>query len=176
MGYKLQDSLGEEIRKKAEEIKDQIVADYDKTKKKKDPELDRATIKVRLPDDIISKLFKIQMSTAACRNKGFILDGYPKTLNDAKNLFLTSVHTEITEEQENSYSNPYPGYEPNVDLIPQFIIQLNADELSLKQRVKELPLEKTVDTHFNEQGMDRRLKLHRENSEALQQFFQTFVA
>jgi adenylate kinase len=79
MGYKLQDTFGDEIRKKAEEIKDQIVADYDKTKKKKDPELDRNTIKVRLPDDIIYRLIKLQMSTAACRNKGFILDGYPRT-------------------------------------------------------------------------------------------------
>lgn len=59
MGYKLQDSLGDEIRKKAEEIKDQIVADYDKTKKKKDPELDRNTIKVRLPDEFIYRLLKI---------------------------------------------------------------------------------------------------------------------
>jgi adenylate kinase len=58
-GYKLQDALGEEIRKKAEEIKDQIVADYDKTKKKKDPELDRNTIKVRLPDEILYKLLKL---------------------------------------------------------------------------------------------------------------------
>lgn len=59
MGYKLQDTFGEEIRKKAEEIKDQIVADYDKSKKKKDPDLDRNTIKVRLPDDIIYRLVKL---------------------------------------------------------------------------------------------------------------------
>ena len=79
MGYKLQDALGDEIRKKAEEIKDQTVADYEKTKKKKDPELDRNAIKVRLPDEILYRLVKLQMSTAACRNKGFILDGYPRT-------------------------------------------------------------------------------------------------
>jgi len=29
------------------------------------------------------------MSTAAYRNKGFILDGYPRNMNDAKNIFLT---------------------------------------------------------------------------------------
>jgi len=59
MGYKLHDALGDEIKKKTEEIKDQIVADYDKTKKKKDPELDRNTIKVRLPDDILQRLLKL---------------------------------------------------------------------------------------------------------------------
>lgn len=78
MGYKLQDGLGEEIRKKTEEIKDQIVADYDKAKKKKDPELDRNTIKVRLPDDFLYRLVQMQMGSAACKNKGFILDGYPR--------------------------------------------------------------------------------------------------
>lgn len=88
MGYKLTDSFGDEIRKKAEEIKDQIVADYDKTKKKKDPELDRSTIKVRLPDDFLYRLLKMQMNTAACKNKGFILDGYPRTQADAKHIFL----------------------------------------------------------------------------------------
>lgn len=56
MGYKLQDHLGDEIRKKAEEIKDQMVVDYDKAKKKKDPDLDRSTIKVRLPDDFLYRL------------------------------------------------------------------------------------------------------------------------
>ena len=50
MGYALKDEFGDEIRKKAEEIKDQTIEDYNKTKKKKDPELDRLAIKVRLPD------------------------------------------------------------------------------------------------------------------------------
>lgn len=73
-----------------------MIEDYNKTKKKKDPELDRNTIKVRLPDDIIYRLVKLQMQSAACRNKGFILDGYPRNLNDAKEIFL----------------RPIEGYEP----------------------------------------------------------------
>jgi len=36
-----------------------MIADYDKAKKKKDPELDRNTIKVRLPDEILYKLVQI---------------------------------------------------------------------------------------------------------------------
>ena len=91
MGYGLQGPLGDDIRKKSEEIKDQTVADYEKTKKKKDPELDRSTIKVRLPDEILYKLVKLQLGTAACRNKGFILDGYPRNQNDAKHIFLKKI-------------------------------------------------------------------------------------
>ena len=55
-----------------------MIADYDKTKKKKDPDLDRNTIKVRLPDEYLHKLIKMYINSAACKNKGFILDGYPR--------------------------------------------------------------------------------------------------
>jgi adenylate kinase family enzyme len=104
MGYKLQDSFGDEIRKKTEEIKDQVVADYDKTKKKKDPELDRNTIKVRLPDETLARLVKLQINSAACKNKGYILDSYPRTLSDAKNIFLEKSSNEFED-------SPYPGYD-----------------------------------------------------------------
>lgn len=76
--------FGEEIRAKVEEIKDQIQADYDKTKKKKDPELDRSQIKVRLPEEMVVRLLKLKLGSPGCLNKGFILDGYPKTYNELK--------------------------------------------------------------------------------------------
>ena len=77
-----------EIETRVEEMKDKVVEEYDKNKKKKDPELDRATIKVRLPDDIMFVLFKMRVESSACRNKGFILDGYPKCWADAQALFM----------------------------------------------------------------------------------------
>ncbi len=49
-GYASDTKLGEKMRKKFEKIKDQVVAEYNKKKKKKDPELDRNTIRVRLQD------------------------------------------------------------------------------------------------------------------------------
>jgi hypothetical protein len=57
---KFQTPLGEEIRTKIEELKDITIAEYEKTRnKKKDPELDRATIKVRLPDDILYRIVRL---------------------------------------------------------------------------------------------------------------------
>jgi adenylate kinase family enzyme len=57
---KFQNALGEEIRAKIEELKDITIAEYEKTRnKKKDPELDRATIKVRLPDDILYRIVRL---------------------------------------------------------------------------------------------------------------------
>ena len=59
-------------------MKDKIIADYEKTKKKKDPELDRSTIKVRFPDFILYQLLKRKLKTSACLNKGYVLDGFPR--------------------------------------------------------------------------------------------------
>ena len=78
MGYALQDEFGAEIAQKVEEIKDKTTEDYNKTKKKKDPELIRENIKVRLPDDIMCRLLTMKLRSSGCKNKGFILDGYPR--------------------------------------------------------------------------------------------------
>ena len=123
--YHRTDSLGDEIRKKSEELKDQVVADYEKTKKKKDPELDRATIKVRLPDEYLHRLVREQLNTAACKNKGFILDGYPRTMQDAKSIFM--------EHKEEEEADLYPGLALNKETVPQYTLVLWAtDDVVLK--------------------------------------------
>lgn len=99
-----------------------MVADYDKTKKKKDPELDRAAIKVRLPDDILYKLIRLQLSTAACRNKGFILDGYPRSQNDAKNIFLKKIEDYQAPAEDEVDESIYPGYTVDAEILPQYVI------------------------------------------------------
>ena len=45
------DSLSHEINKKIEELKDIEVAAYEKSKKKKDPDIDRNALKPRIPDE-----------------------------------------------------------------------------------------------------------------------------
>ena len=75
-------------------MKDIEVAAYEKTRKKKDPDLDRNSLKPRLPDDILRKIVKVKIHSPACMNKGFIMDGYPKNTNDAVAVFLESITTE----------------------------------------------------------------------------------
>ena len=77
------DDLGNRIRQTIEELKDAEVAAYEKTRKKKDPDLDRAKINVRLPEDLLHRIVKVYLATPACMNKGFILDGYPRHIKDA---------------------------------------------------------------------------------------------
>jgi len=47
------DQLANDINKKIEELKDIEVAAYEKTKKKKDPDIDRNSLKPRIPDDML---------------------------------------------------------------------------------------------------------------------------
>ncbi len=130
---KFQNPLGEEIRAKIEELKDVAVAEYEKTRnKKKDPELDRATIKVRLPDDILYRIIRLQMNSAACKNKGFILDGYPRTMQDAKSIFLEKLPEDQVQEGAENPDDPFPGHSIIQDILPQFLIILNAEDASLK--------------------------------------------
>jgi len=41
----------------------------------------------RLDDQIITRLFRDRLHSKPCQNQGFVLDGYPKTIDQAKELF-----------------------------------------------------------------------------------------
>lgn len=41
----------------------------------------------RLDDQILTRLFRDRLHSKPCQNQGFILDGYPKTIDQAKELF-----------------------------------------------------------------------------------------
>lgn len=118
---KLKDDLGEEISNRIEELKQEEIDKYEKTRKKKDPDLDKSTIKVRLPNDLLHKLVKAHIGNPACMNKGFILDGYPRNLVDAKAVFLDAIPGyEAPEEgqeetkaaaEEGAETATFPGFE-----------------------------------------------------------------
>eukprot|EP00347_Sterkiella_histriomuscorum_P003365 403364574 len=159
--------LGEQIKAFVKEQKNIIVAAYEKTKKKKDPELDRKQIKVRLPDVFIAKLLKIRLSTSECKNKGFILDGFPKNFIQAKEFYLREIpdYDQTNINEESFQIDPFPGYDIKMNLLPDYIIQLTGEDFYLKQRIKEtLPADKIQDTHYTDQHMDRRLKIYREQN------------
>ena len=41
----------------------------------------------RIGDQYIIKFFKEKLQSKPCQNQGFLLDGFPKTLEQAKELF-----------------------------------------------------------------------------------------
>lgn len=45
----------------------------------------------RLDDQFIIKFFKERLLSKPCQNQGFILDGFPKTIDQAKTLFERNI-------------------------------------------------------------------------------------
>ena len=68
------------------------------------------------------------MDTAACKNKGFILDGYPRSYNDAKSIFLQKLEGDATEDVEPSPTNPFPGFKIIEDTLPQYVILFQGED------------------------------------------------
>ena len=69
-----------------------------------DPEaIDRDKLKIRVPNDILYRILKIHLNKNACRNRGYVLDGFPRTFKDAQNCFLyrpKKIDPETGEEEE----------------------------------------------------------------------------
>lgn len=113
-------------------MKDQAEADYEKSRKKKDPEFDRANYHPRFGDDVLHDLVKIQLNSAACQNKGFILDGFPRSKDDARAIFTDKVLKEQqAEAAEGEEVEPEYDEVLNSKVVPQYVVALEADDASL---------------------------------------------
>lgn len=184
MGMQLTNEYGQKLKEKIEQLKDDAQAEYDKSKKKKDPDFDRANYNPRLPNDVLYDLMRIQLNSAGCMNKGFILDGYPRSKEDAKNVFMLKVPLPVEDDAANQEASEEaePKYEEKLDdkIVPQYAISFEADDALLSARTKELPPEKIEGTHHNEAGMARRLKEYRtrnvdDSGETVRDFFTEII-
>lgn len=166
MGLNLQSEFGDQLRGRIEEMKDAAAEEYmnGPGKKKGAPPFDRDNCHPRLSDDYLAKLVQIQLSSAACQNKGFILEGFPRSQDDAKAIFTykREIKKEVDPAAEDG-GEVEPEYEEILDekIVPQYAIAIEADDASLVARAKELPPAQTEGTHHNDAGMVRRLKEYR---------------
>ena len=178
---KEEDALGKEIKDKMDEqiekIFEQQEKDYTKLKNKNGIGApDKTKIFPRVNDEFIQKILKSKLKENIYRNRGYILDGYPRNYKDAREIFMDKKEgEEITEEDK----NPEEKMIMNKEIIPNSVILLEgcSDE-ELFSRIKDLPEEKTKGTHFNEEGMKRRLnsyrKINESNQQSLIKFFQKY--
>ena len=68
-------------------------------------------------------------------NKGFILDGYPRNIVDAKTIFLEPIPGYVVPEEDNeeakgSADEPednFPGFIISEKILPQYTVIFEAD-------------------------------------------------
>ena len=134
-------------------------AENNKKRKKNDPPIDRNTMAVRIPDDLIYKLFKRKLKENIYRNRGYILDGYPRTFPDG-----TGVWFDI---DENKPEDAFDRLVLNSEILPNNIIKISdlSDDF-LKNRVKSMPETSMTNSHNNEEGLTRRLLAYRNANES----------
>ena len=79
------------IQEKSKNRADSEDAEDDDGKAQEDAELLEAIEETkendRIEDQYVIRFFKEKLHSKACQNQGFILDGFPKTMQQAKDLF-----------------------------------------------------------------------------------------
>lgn len=89
-GRALKSDLGEEIRKKIEEDKEKKNEEYQALPKKVQKTIDISKYEPPIPDEFLLKVLQLKLVSNACRNRGYVLDDYPKTYKLAQPTFLSN--------------------------------------------------------------------------------------
>ncbi|XP_072543020.1 adenylate kinase 7-like isoform X4 [Salminus brasiliensis] len=112
----------------------------------------------QLDNQNVLRIIREKLSSKPCRNQGFVLDGYPTTYEQAKELFYDE-----DMEQRDSRSK-LPTY--NTKIIPEYIFSLDATNEFLKERVLQLPQNIAEEMHYTQDEFLQRLSTFRaENTE-----------
>nr|XP_057933180.1 adenylate kinase 7 isoform X2 [Doryrhamphus excisus] len=111
-----------------------------------------------LDDHLLVRVVVDKLMTNPCKNQGFVLDGFPKTYNQAKELF------HVEEQDYEGKTSPVSLY--NKKIMPEFILCLEASDVFLKERVINLP-EKLVQEHKyeHENFLQMLVKYREKNTE-----------
>ena len=200
----LKGEFGDELRTFIEEKKDAIVEEFDNREDKQPGEtLNRDSLVIRLPNKYLYKLAKLKLVENACRNRGYVLDGYPRSFRDAQYVFLKRVFKEtknddgdieVEEPEENDdieedevdedgnvKEKNFAKYSPDVSLMPDSIVLLDGDQDNIMRRVRELPEQSLAGTHWNHADLIRRFKQYRKDTNspigdpALADFFENWA-
>ncbi|NXN90904.1 KAD7 kinase, partial [Rhinopomastus cyanomelas] len=106
-----------------------------------------------LDDKYVVTLVKEKLKSMPCRNQGYVLDGFPETYEQAKDLFNLESEDEETKSK-------IPKYDPLI--VPEFVISLAASDEFLINRIINLPEIIVTGTHYTQDRFLQSLTLFRE--------------
>ncbi|XP_055729279.1 adenylate kinase 7a isoform X2 [Salvelinus fontinalis] len=104
----------------------------------------------RLSDGLVYRMMRDKLNSTPCRNHGFVLDGFPKSYDQAKEIFYDDLDHPRSK---------MPAY--NKKIIPEFIFSLEASDDFLKERVQNLPESVAEKMHYSKDEYLTRLKTFR---------------
>ncbi|XP_064601852.1 adenylate kinase 7-like [Liolophura sinensis] len=103
----------------------------------------------RIDDVHVIRFLNEKLHSMPCQNQGFILDGFPKTIAQAKELFSKEEEDEVEDtSKEGNYDKA---------IMPEVVVSFEASDEFLRQRVMNLPESTVAGTHNTEEGLTRRL-------------------
>jgi adenylate kinase len=102
--------------------------------------------KAEVPEDLINEAIRWRLNQNDCQNRGYVLDGYPLSFEQANSVFvLTPKAPEKKAPAEGEEEAPEEEVDPatlkpvlQTNIYPESVILLNASELFLKRRAKDL--------------------------------------
>ncbi|XP_056632232.1 adenylate kinase 7-like [Diorhabda sublineata] len=130
------------------------------------------SVNKRLPDEVVVRLMKAFLGKEICQTRGYVLDGYPKAFDQARELF-----GQVAEMDQSEAAPKVPlgigageGGEPgedqqvgdlignaSINIMPDYVVSLEATDEFLCERVMKLPQKMIEGTHYDEFNMLRRL-------------------
>lgn len=127
----------------------------------------------RLPPDRLLALFQWKLGSNVCKSRGYVLDGYPRTVAEAEGLFM------VEEESEDGAPPPEEDGEPLPKVpsqrMPAFVVELDCSAETLTRRAGAVAADECVAGHNDKAGLQRRLLEHEERvatSGSCVEFFQ----
>uniref|UniRef100_A0A3Q4BSN9 Uncharacterized protein n=1 Tax=Mola mola TaxID=94237 RepID=A0A3Q4BSN9_MOLML len=108
-----------------------------------------------MDDQFLVKVVKDKLMSNPCKNQGFVLDSFPKTYEQARQLFSAEEH-----ESEDAIS-PVSSY--NRMIMPEFVFCLDASDVFLKDRVMNLPERLVQELNYEQEYFLQRLAKYRGN-------------
>ena len=113
----------------------------------------------KLPDEIVIKILRRKLMQNICRNRGYILDGYPKGYKNAFNLFNEDTDEAKTPDDPTKYKILE-------EIMPNIVIRIdNCDDEFIKNRMKLLK-DINNDPEEIQRRLERRLKTYKELNES----------
>ncbi|XP_034383664.1 adenylate kinase 7-like [Cyclopterus lumpus] len=112
----------------------------------------------RLADHLVFNILKEKLNSKPCRNQGFVLNGFPKSYEQAKRIFSD----EDTESQDlMPKTRVY-----NKEITPEHVFALNATDDFLTKRAQGLPQSVAENMRYTQEEFVPRLTRYRQLSTA----------